>query len=119
MIRLIVLYNLPPGADEAEFLRWRLTDHQESNASMPGVLRTDFSRVYESWGQKIGRETAPTPFRFMTIADWPDKESFEKTFYSPDYQADLMENLKIIANPVFMIAEVLTETNNVPTQSDS
>src|SRR5262245_11299440 len=106
MIRLIVLYNLPPGSDEDEFLRWRLTDHQEANASMPGVLRTDFSRVDEAWAQKVGQETAPAPYRFMTIADWPDRESFEKAFYNPSMQADLQKNLKKIANPVFLIAEV-------------
>ena len=37
MIRLTVLYNLPEGTDEAEFLRWRLGEHQAENAAMPGV----------------------------------------------------------------------------------
>ena len=47
MIRLTVMYNLPEGTDEDEFLKWRLGEHQEENASMPGVIRTDFARIYE------------------------------------------------------------------------
>src|SRR5262245_47339130 len=110
MIRLIVLYNLPPDSDEDEFLRWRLTDHQNANASMPGVLRTDFARVDEAWAQKLGPHTVSPPYRFMTTADWPDRESFEKAFYDPAMQADLQENLKKIANPVFLIAEILANS---------
>jgi hypothetical protein len=118
MIRLIVLYNLPPGSDEDEFLRWRLTDHQEENASMPGILRTDFARVDEAWAQKPGPQTGPAPYRFMTTVDWPDKESFEKSFYDPAYQVELQENLKKLANPVFLIAEILAEAKTVPSQGE-
>ena len=45
MIRLTVLYNLPEGADQAEFIKWRLTEHQASNESISGVLSTDFARI--------------------------------------------------------------------------
>jgi hypothetical protein len=31
MIKLTVLYNLPPGADHEEFLKWRTGPHQEQN----------------------------------------------------------------------------------------
>ncbi|MCA9903573.1 MAG: hypothetical protein KC547_06930, partial [Anaerolineae bacterium] len=30
MIRLTVMYNLPPGSDEEAFLNWRLGEHQAS-----------------------------------------------------------------------------------------
>ena len=49
MVKVTVLYNLPPDADEEAFLRWRLTDHQAANASIFGVLRTDFARVDAAW----------------------------------------------------------------------
>jgi hypothetical protein len=42
VVKLTVLYNLPEGADHDEFLRRRSTTHQQSNASMPGVMKTDF-----------------------------------------------------------------------------
>jgi hypothetical protein len=105
MIRLTVLYNLPPGSDEAAFLNWRLTTHQQSNASMPGVIRTDFSRVDDSWPAGT-----PPPYRFMTTADWLDRASFEKAFYDPQQQAALRENVKKIADAVFLISEILIES---------
>lgn len=108
MIRLTVLYNLPEGTDEAEFLRWRLGEHQDANAAMPGVVRTDFARVDERWTPEVLH--APSPYRFMTIAEWPDRESFEKSFYDPQALAELEEDLKKIADPLFLISEILVST---------
>jgi len=105
MIRLTVLYNLAPGADEDEFLRWRLSDHQAANAATPGILRTDFARIESAWP-----EGTPSPYRFMTIVEWPDRESFEKAFYDPAMQASMTNNLSKLANPVFMISEILTSS---------
>jgi hypothetical protein len=107
MIRLTVLYNLPPGTDEAEFLVWRLGEHQESNASMPGVVRTDFARIDKGFP-----DDQPPRYRFMTTADWVDRESFEKSFYDPEMQATLKEDVKRITDSVFLISEILAETVN-------
>lgn len=104
MIRLTVLYNLSPDIDEEEFLDWRLSEHQEANLAIPGVLRTDFARVEEAWPAG----TQP-PYRFMTTADWPDRESFEKGFYDPQVQADLQQNLKKLSNPLFLISVILID----------
>ena len=112
MIRLTVLYNLPPGSDEEEFLHWRLGEHQESNASMPGVLRTDFARVTESPLPGQGMAPNALPFRFMTVAEWDTREEFERSFYNPETQADLKENVERIADAVFLVTEILTETDN-------
>ena len=113
MIRLTVLYNLPPGSDEQEFLRWRLGEHQESNASMPGVLRTDFARVHDAPqpGAPADADGSP-PWRFMTVAEWDTREAFERSFYNPDLQADLEENVDRISDAVFLVSEILTETDN-------
>jgi hypothetical protein len=102
MIRLTVLYNLQPDVDEDEFLKWRLTDHQEANKAVPGVIRTDFARIDRGWPEGAG-----SPYRFMTTADWPDMESFENAFYDPAYQEALQENVKMLDNPVFLISEIL------------
>jgi heme-degrading monooxygenase HmoA len=107
MIRLTVLYNLPPGTSEADFLDWRLTDHQTANAAIQGVVRTDFAQVVARFPGEM-----PLPYRFMTIAEWEDRESFERGFYNPQVQAALAENLKTIADPLFLVSEVLTETRN-------
>lgn len=104
MIRLTVMYNLPEGTDETEFLKWRLGEHQDANASMPGVLRTDFARIYET----VPRGEKPK-HRFMTIAEFPDRETFEAAFWSPEAMADLDESLKRITDYVFYVTEILIE----------
>ncbi|MCY3720461.1 MAG: hypothetical protein OXG07_13020 [Anaerolineaceae bacterium] len=112
MIRLTVLYNLPPGSDEEEFLRWRLGEHQESNASRPGVLRTDFGQVTESPLPGQGRAPNALPFRFMTVAEYDTREEFEHSFYDEGRQAILAEDVKRISDAVFLVTEILTETDN-------
>ena len=108
MIRLTVLYNLPPGSDETEFLRWRLGEHQESNAAMPGVITTDFGRVDQQWtpaGMQPG-----APYRFMTVADFPDRDAFERAFLTQQAQDKLREDIKKIDNPLFLVSEILIST---------
>jgi len=102
MVRLTVLYNLPPGSDEDAFLRWRLGEHQQANAAAPGVLRTDFAVLESAWPRG-----APPRHRFMTIAEWPDRESFERAFYEPDALARFQANLEKLDDPVFLVGEVL------------
>jgi hypothetical protein len=99
MVKLTVVYTLPAGADHEEFLRWRTTEHQRDNMSMPGVIRSDFYVV------KRGFPAAETPYRYMTEAYFPDMATFEKAFFDPDYQVELAESLKRIADPMFVISE--------------
>jgi hypothetical protein len=104
MIRLTILYNLPPNSDEKEFLKWRLSDHQDKNMSVPGVIATDLSHVIEEWPHEI-----PVHYRFITNMDWADYSSFKKGFFDPAVQADLKESLLKIADPIFLISEVLID----------
>jgi hypothetical protein len=104
MVKLTVVYNLPPGADHEEFLKWRTTTHQKENMAIPGVIQTDFYVIKSAW------EKDPAPYRYMTEAYFPDMETFETTFYDPDYQAALAKSLERIADPLFLISEeVITE----------
>lgn len=109
MIRVIVLYNLPPGTDEAEFLKWRLGEHQQTNESIEGMEYTDFGRIEARWMPNDNTHTQ-APHRFMTIVDFPDRETFEKSFYNPDSINELREDIKRIADPVFLISEILTSS---------
>ena len=109
MIRLTVLYNLQPFVDEDEFLEWRLGKHQESNMSQPGVLRSTFSRSEATYPN----EGKPT-YRFITTADWPDMETFNTSFYDPDYQKYLKESLKLLKDPLFLISEIVLDVENDP-----
>jgi hypothetical protein len=106
MVKLTVLYNLPPGASHEEFIKWRTTDHQKDNMAMPGVIKSDFYLIKNAWKQD------PLPYRYLTEAYYPDMETFEKSFFDPDYQEKLAESLKRIAEPMFLISEeVISEQN--------
>ncbi|MEM7501157.1 MAG: hypothetical protein AAF417_03915 [Pseudomonadota bacterium] len=101
MIRLTVSYNLPHDSDEEEFIAWRLSEHQRNNESMPGVVRTDFARIVDTWSN------GETPeYAFQTTVDWPDRESFERGFYDAAVQEKLQENLKRLASYTFTVSEV-------------
>jgi hypothetical protein len=99
MIKLTVMYNLPPGADHEEFLEWRTTEHQKANMSLPGVIKSDFYVIKRSYQRE------EIPYRYMTEAYFPDMETFEKTFYDPDYQAKLAKSLERVSEPLFLISE--------------
>lgn len=106
MVKLTVLYNLPPGASHEEFIKWRTTDHQKDNMAMPGVIKSDFYLIKNAWKQDS------LPYRYLTEAYYPDMETFEKSFFDPDYQEKLAESLKRIAEPMFLISEeVISEQN--------
>ncbi|HVN53195.1 MAG TPA: EthD domain-containing protein [Anaerolineaceae bacterium] len=99
MIKLTVMYNLPPGANHEEFLQWRTTEHQQENISIPGVLKSDFYVVKSCWKRD------DLTYRYITEAYFPDMETFVKSFFDPTYQASLAKSLERIAEPLFLISE--------------
>jgi len=99
MIKLTVIYNLSPEADHEEFLKWRTTDHQKENMSLPGVIKSDFYIIKSAWKRD------ELPYRYMTESYFPDMETFEKSFFDPNYQAQLAKSLERIADPLFLISE--------------
>jgi hypothetical protein len=44
-------------------------------------------------------------YRYITEAYWPDMQSFKSAFFDSGYQKRLMESLKKIANPIFLVSE--------------
>jgi hypothetical protein len=109
MIRVTLLYNLPETTDEAEFLKWRLGEHQVENAAMPGVVRTEFASVIDRF--TLDDAHAKAPYRFVTTVDYPDRETFEKYFYA-EPREEMEKSFAMMHEPVFLITEVLTSTEN-------
>jgi hypothetical protein len=108
MIKLTVMYNLPPGTDHEEFLKWRTTEHQKANMSIPGVIKSDFYAVRRTF------QSDYLPYAYLTEAYFPDMETFENFFYEQDYQEKLAESLKRIADPLFLISEeIISETTEL------
>lgn len=104
MIKLTVMYNLPPGADHEEFIRWRTTTHQKENMEMPGLVKNDFYVIEDAW------KSEKMPYKYITEAYFKDKESFEKSFYDPAYQEKLEKWVEDLADPMFIISrEILSE----------
>ena len=99
MVKLTVMYKLPPGTDHEEFIRWRTTEHQANNMAIPGIIKSDFYVIEEAWRRDDLR------YRYMTEAYFPDMETFRKSFFDPAYQAELADALKKIVDPLFLISE--------------
>jgi hypothetical protein len=99
MIKLTVMYNLPPGANHEEFIKWRTTTHQKDNMSLVGIIKSDFYVVQRSW------QRDQAPYRYLTEAYFPDMQTFERTFFDPQYQEKLAESLQMITEPLFLISE--------------
>jgi hypothetical protein len=99
MVKLTVLYNLPPGTDHEEFIEWRTTTHQKDNMSLKEIIKSDFYIIKSTW------LSGENPYCYMTEAYFPDMETFEKSFFDPEYQAKLSRTLELIAEPLFLISE--------------
>lgn len=104
MIRLTILYNLKPYVDEEEFLHWQLAEYKRISDFIPGLVCADFARVESAWP-----DGSQPLYRFMATLDWSDRKSFEMGFYNAQVQSDLLDKLKVLSEPVFLISEVLMQ----------
>jgi uncharacterized protein (TIGR02118 family) len=106
MIKVTVLYNLPPGTDEDEFVRWRTTTHHAANIARPGVLRSDF---YTIVGTPLVGPDRPAsdaaPYRFMTETYFESLETFRIAWEDPAEQARLVPAVAKIADALFLLAK--------------
>ncbi len=106
MIKVTVLYNLPVGTDEAEFLRWRTGEHNAANIARPGVVQADFYRVV---GTPLLGPDQPAgdraPYRFITESYWPDLASFRASWEEPEEQARLLPAVAKITDALFLVSE--------------
>jgi hypothetical protein len=105
MVKLTVLYNLPPDMDAKEFVRWRTTTHQQENAGMPGVIKTDF---YIAANNPDG---SPPRYRYITEVWWETMKELNASFYDPQVQAELAEDGKIYTDRLFLVSEEIVTTD--------
>ncbi len=108
MVKVTVLYNLPPGTDEDEFVRWRTTEHDAANNAQPGVIRSEFSRVLGQPPIGDARPATDTaPYRFVTESWWASYESFLASWERPEEQARLVPAVAKMADALFLVSEQL------------
>jgi hypothetical protein len=104
MFKLTVLYNLPPTMDADEFVRWRTTDHQEENAGMPGVIKTDFYIAVDN------PDGTPPRYRYITEAWWKTRAELEASFYDVKVQDQLAKDGETYTDRIFLISEEIVST---------
>jgi len=108
VVKVTVLYNLPPGTDEAEFVRWRTTEHHAANIARPGVVRADFCRVLGTPALGPDRPASDrVPYRFVTESWWLSYEAFAASWNDPAEQARLVPAFARIADPLVLVSEEL------------
>lgn len=101
-MRIVVLFNLKPGADAGAYERWaRETD-------IPGVNALgsvdDFS-VYRATGTFGG---TPSPYQYVEVIDVADMDAFGRDVSSEAIQKVAAEFQGSFAdNPVFILTEKL------------
>ena len=105
MVKVTVLYNLPPGSDEAAFLRWRTGEHHAANVARPGVIRSDFYAVVGTPLLGPDRPAGAAPYRFVTEAYYPDRETYRAAWEDPEEQARLLPAIAKIADALFLVSE--------------
>jgi hypothetical protein len=106
MIKVTVLYNLPEGTDEDEFIKWRTTDHHQANIGQPGVIKSDFYRIVGT--PVVGPDrpaSTKAPYRFVTEAYWETIESFNRAWNDPEYQRRLGPAVAKITDAIFLVSE--------------
>ncbi len=97
MVKLVAMFNLPPGTDEAEFEKYFVKKHAREAAKIPGLRRYLIGKVVGS--------PAGTPAWYRVNELWFDSvKAALKAFNSPEAVAatnDLMPRVKDFT-PVFV-----------------
>lgn len=100
MYKCTVLYNLPPGADEAAFIEWRTTTHHAANIKRKGVVRSDFYTIIGTPPVGAARPASDTaPYRFVTESWYNTLEAFRADWEAEEEQARLVVAFERIADP--------------------
>ena len=107
MFKLTVMYNLPEGMDAEEFVRWRTTTHQEENAGMPGVIKTDFYIAVDEPDGTLPR------FRYITEVWWKTREELEVAYYAPEVQAQLAKDSETYTDRLFLVSEEIISSDTL------
>jgi len=102
MAKLIVLFNLKPSADAAEYEAWAKSTDLPIVRDLPSVSRFDVHKVEGLFGND-----APAPYQYVEVIDVNDLELFGQ-----DVATDKMRNVagqfrEFADNPVFMLSSDL------------
>ena len=100
MTRLIVLFNLKPGLQAADYERWALETDLPTARRLPSIDAFGLSR---SSGLLMG-EGAP-PYQYVEVIDINDMDQFWKDLGTDAMQAIAAKFQEMTDNPVFILTD--------------
>jgi hypothetical protein len=91
-------------------MQWRSASHEQSNALMPGVVKTDFYVASET-------QMGPPRYRYITEAYFETMADLERAFFSEEAQAKLRRDVQRIEEPVFLVSQEVVSTETASNES--
>jgi len=101
-MRIIVLFNLKPGADAGAYLQWARTTDIPGVRALPSVV--DF-RVYRTVG--LFGTADPAPYAYIEVIDIHGIDPFVADVTSDAVQRVAAEFQAFADNPLFILTEEL------------
>lgn len=102
MTRIIVLFNLKPDADPAEYEQWARNMDLPQVRRLPGVRSFD---IFRTAGLLTGEPTAP--YQFVEVIEVDDFNAFTGALGGEQVQALAAQFNTFADNPIFMVADPL------------
>ncbi len=101
-MRIIVLFNLKPGVDPAEYEAWaRGTDIPSVNA----LASVEGYTVHRATG--LFASDAPSPYQYIEVIDVPEMDPFVADISTPQFQQVVSDLQRFADNPHFIVTEAL------------
>jgi len=102
MQTVIVLFNLKPGVDPAEYEAWARASDLPVVNGLPSVDRFE---VLKASGLLIG--DGPSPYQYAELIRVPDMEAFTRDLSDPVVQAGAAQFQQYADNPLFILTSAL------------
>ena len=102
-MRIIVLFNLKPGTDIAEYEDWARTKDVPTASGLPSVK--SFT-VHKATGL-FGDPDTPPPFAYFEVLDITNLDEFVADVSDPEFQAEVAPFQEFADSPQFILTEDL------------
>lgn len=102
MATIVVLFNLKPGVDRADYERWARESDLPLVNGLASVERFEVLRA----GGVLGSE-AKAPYEYIELIRVPDMAAFGKDVASELVQKGAAQFQQFADNPVFILTEAL------------
>jgi hypothetical protein len=102
MQTVIVLFNLKPGVDVAQYEAWARDSDLPVVNGLPSVEKFE---VLKSAGLLIGE--GPAPYEYVEIIRIPDMAAFGADLSNPAAQAGAAQFQQFADNPLFILTSAL------------